>query len=230
MVATYGWHHPAIAVEPLRHGVDDLYHPQGAASPSDSPTSRKVVFGAGLSAKTLEVAAEGATSFSNSKMASMLDPKHAYKRSHTTDLAAAVAAASSSSAEGDPRKLGPSANVISSPKADSTNSATAASKPRGSIGVDEAMGLSEGQVEAMSGEELQKLAKKLIKESTQMKQKLNDSNSGEPLPAKPAINPAHAHRVSAMSNNGSRNRSPSLVVDFAEPRHQQRPSMIAAAR
>jgi hypothetical protein len=62
------------------------------------------------------------------------------------------------------------------------------------------------ELSGKSDEELRRLFKALQQEARQLKQEYEEASK---------------------SGGGGRKPSPSLIVEFAEPRHQQRPSMIA---
>lgn len=86
------------------------------------------------------------------------------------------------------------------------SSSVAERKPAKSIKADEVMDMPPEVVDGKSTEELKKMLLVLHQEAKQMKQKIEEASG---------------------SGSGGRKASPSLIVEFAEPRHQQRPSMIA---
>jgi hypothetical protein len=75
--------------------------------------------------------------------------------------------------------------------------------------VEEALTLSTEALAGKSGAELKELIFKLQKEHRTLQEKKADIES-------------------RSGGGGSSHHVPALVVEFAEPRHQQRPSMIAA--
>jgi hypothetical protein len=88
----------------------------------------------------------------------------------------------------------------------SSTSPTAARKPAASLKADALVEMDPAAMEERSREEMVKMVLALQKETKNLK-KNQDEISG--------------------SGSGGRKASPSLIVEFAEPRHQQRPSMIA---
>jgi hypothetical protein len=98
------------------------------------------------------------------------------------------------------------ATAIANVGGSSTSPTATARKPSESIKADNIINLTPDAIEEKSSEELKKMILALRKEATNLKKNL-DEISG--------------------SGSGGRKASPSLIVEFAEPKHQQRPSMIA---
>jgi hypothetical protein len=88
----------------------------------------------------------------------------------------------------------------------STSRTPAARKPAESLKADALVELDPAAVGERSREDMVKMVLALQKETQGLKKKIEEASA---------------------SGSGGRKASPSLIVEFAEPRHQQRPSMIA---
>lgn len=140
----------------------------------------------------------------------MLDHHHAFKRSHTVnDLGPAVG--SPRAVSGDFRVSPISTATAIASVADKTKlgpvSPGPASPGSSRTSVMVAMNTPAEDINGKSAEELRVLIKTLQKESKALKTELEVKKSG--------------------SGSGGSHRSPSIVVDFSEPRHQHRPSVMA---
>jgi hypothetical protein len=132
-------------------------------------------------------------------------------------LAAAGGSGQGGSGQGGSGQGGAAGSSVSSPKsaAAASPSTTAVASPKPLLVPQ--VTTSEKELQNMSTDEIIKLTLKLAQERNDVKQQLemvqHFSGSGHPAAAAAA----------------SAKQAPALVVEFAEPRHQQRPSMIAAS-
>ncbi|KAF8058341.1 aurka-a [Scenedesmus sp. PABB004] len=239
---------------------------RGEAGSPESPRSRRVLFAAGPSARSLQAAADNAgagaprratlrararppaarapccalaaagltdprlprtdAGAGNARVAAMFDHSHALKRSHTTDLAAAAPPSQRSPLPpggGAGARLAPlapppgsvaaiagagerSAGAPPAPAAGGGAPTYARSKSAKSITAEEAMNIDVLALDGEDAAQLRKMIKKLQSEAKSLKQEVETKKA-------------------SLSGSGAR---ASLLVDFAEPRHRQRPSLIAA--